>query len=76
MTARAEEAVASLGYRGETSQQKCGCEQPIDLPPSGGSNEMDRAVIKGHSDAHGPGETGETEIYPSMVLVPSLYKIG
>ena len=25
---------------------------------------------------HGPCETGETETYPSMVLMPSLYKIG
>ena len=25
---------------------------------------------------HGPSETGETKTYPSMVLMPSLYKIG
>ena len=41
------------------------------------SNEADSSILKSlSSDAQGPGETGETATYPSMVLMPSLYKIG
>ena len=42
------------------------------------SDDADSSILKSlSSDAQGPGETGETATYPrSMVLVPSLYKIG
>ena len=41
------------------------------------SNGSDSSILKSlFSNTQGPGETGETETYPSMVLVPSLYKIG